>query len=261
MPPTIRYIAALSRRPDMLARFYVEQLGLRELGRSDAGDISLNDGFYNFTLFRLRSALMEPHMAEGWNHLGIAVDSLAEIEARYREIHPRGTIVRESGDLCHGELRIYDPECNPISLSQRNFGLPAASAATLPRIAHIALNALDPIAIFDFYRALFGFRELRLAHAEQFKRPTYRNRHVGDGHSNVAIQAFYNDREGHEARFGMAHMGFLVGDMDGLADRIRTVATIADRPAGRVQSEIRMHDPDGNGCDLSHRGWEVDTEK
>jgi hypothetical protein len=38
-------------------------------------------------------------------------------------------------------------------------------------------------------------------------------------------------------------------------------ATVKARPAHRTQSEIRMRDPEGNGCDLSQRGWEVDTEK
>src|SRR5437016_9374988 len=125
MPATIRYIAALSREPAALARFYSEQMGLRELGRSPEGDITLTDGFYMLALFRLRRELGEPHMAEGWNRIGVAVDSLAETEARYRALCPRGTVVRESGALGHGELRIYDPECKPISLSERNFGLPA----------------------------------------------------------------------------------------------------------------------------------------
>ena len=262
MAATISYIAALSREPEALARFYTEHLGLTERGRTAEGDIILTDGFYTLALFRLRRELGEPHMAEGWNRIGVAVDSLAETEARYRAYSPRGTVVRESGALGYGELRIYDPECKPISLSERNFGLaPGSKPQGLPRIAHMALNALDPETSFDFYRAVFGFRDLRLAHAEQFKKPGYRNRHVGDGHSNMAIQAFYNDRPGHEGRFGIAHIGFLVGDMAALADRIDGIATVARRPADRGQSEIRMRDPQGNGCDLSHRGWEVDSDK
>jgi catechol 2,3-dioxygenase-like lactoylglutathione lyase family enzyme len=261
MAATICYIAALSRDPEALARFYRTHFGLTERGRSPAGDITLTDGFYTLALFRLRSGLVEPHMAEGWNRIGIAVDSLAETEARYRACCPRGTVVRESGETGYGELRIYDPECKPISLSERNFGLSARATPHLPRIAHMALNALDPETSFDFYREVFGFRELRRAHEAQFKKPGYRNRHVGDGHSNMAIQSFYNDRPGHEGRFGIAHIGFLVGDMEGLADRIREVATVTERPADRAQSEIRMRDPQGNGCDLSRRGWEVDTDK
>jgi catechol 2,3-dioxygenase-like lactoylglutathione lyase family enzyme len=256
----IRYLSILSRDPARLASFYTDHLGLRRLGESPDGDVTLSDGGYNLTLFKHRDALREPRMETGLHHLGIAVDSLAETEARYRRRYPRGTVVRESGDLQHGELRLYDPECNPVTVSERDFGL-SGEQPSYPRIAHIALNALDPEALRDFYVEVFAFRDLMVAHADMAKRPGYRNRHVGDGFTNVAIQAFYNDREGFEPRFGIAHMGFLVKDMDGLMARMVGTAALVARPAGRVQSEVRMRDPDGNGCDLSRRGWEVDRDK
>ena len=256
----IRYLAVMSPKPGDLASFYTRYLGLREIGRSVEGDISLTDGAFNLTLLRMRQALREPHLEQGLHHLGIAVESIAAIEARYLAFNPRGVIVRESGDLQHGEARIYDPESNPITLSERNFGLPAGTA-NLPRIAHIALNAFDTELIFDFYTQVFGFRELTVAHAARRHEAGYRNRHVGDGATNVAIQAFYNEEEGFEPRFGIAHMGFLVDDSKALAEAIKGVATIAERPATRKQSEIRMRDPEGNGCDLSQRGWEVDLDK
>jgi catechol-2,3-dioxygenase len=126
----------------------------------------------------------------------------------------------------------------------------------------MALNALDTEAILDFYQEVLGFRELFDAHKGSRKRPGYRNKHVGDGCSNVAIQAFYSGEEGHEARFGIAHFGLLVPDSKAMADQVRTDgAAVTPRPAHRTQSEIRMRDPEGNGCDLSQRGWEVDTDK
>jgi catechol 2,3-dioxygenase-like lactoylglutathione lyase family enzyme len=134
--------------------------------------------------------------------------------------------------------------------------------ARVPRIAHLALNALDTEAIRDFYRDMFGFREVFEAHKHRLGEPGYRNKHLGDGHSNVAIQAFYSSEEGHEARFGIAHFGFLVPDSKAMAERVVAGgATVKARPAHRTQSEIRMRDPEGNGCDLSQRGWEVNTNK
>jgi catechol 2,3-dioxygenase-like lactoylglutathione lyase family enzyme len=259
--PRIRYLAMLSQEPARQAGFYGAHFGMQELGRSADGDVSLTDGGFNLTLLRPRPQLREPHMAIGLHHLGIAVDDIEAVVARYRALQPRGTVVRESGDLQHGEVRIYDPECNPVSLSQRNFGVPVADGR-VPRIAHIALNALDTEIMLDFFREVFGFRELFAAHAESRKRPGYRNKHVGDGYTNVAIQGFYNDEEGHEARFGIAHFGVLVPDSKAKADEVLTGgATVKARPAHRTQSEIRMRDPDGNGCDLSQRGWEVDVDK
>ena len=257
--PRIRYLAMLCADPAGLAGFYRDCFGLEEMGRTDAGDLTLTDGGFNITLFKQRPQLHEPRMERGLHHLGIAVESLEETLARYRAFNPRGVIIPESGDLQHGELRIHDPECHPVSLSQRHFGLDGASGA-IPRIAHIALNALDTERVRDFYAQVFGFRELFEAHRESMKRPGYRNKHVGDGHTNVAIQTFYSDEVGHEARFGIAHFGFLVDSSAAMAEVVtRAGATVKARPAHRTQSEIRMRDPEGNGCDLSQRGWEVDS--
>lgn len=257
----IRYLAVLCAEPAALAGFYRNSFGMDEAGRNQDGDVTLTDGGFNVTLFRLRPELREPHMELGLHHIGIAVDDVGAVVARYRARYPRGTVIAENGDLQHGQARIYDPECNPVTLSDNNFGLGNASVR-IPRIAHLALNALDTEAILDFYRDVFGFRELFEAHKESRKRPGYRNKHVGDGHSNVAIQAFYSGEEGHEARFGIAHFGFLVPDSRAMAERVQAGgATVKARPAHRTQSEIRMRDPEGNGCDLSQRGWEVDTDK
>jgi catechol 2,3-dioxygenase-like lactoylglutathione lyase family enzyme len=257
----ISYLAILCAEPAALAGFYGGCFGLAEISRTAAGDVSLTDGGFNLTLFKQRPQLHEPRMELGLHHLGIAVESLDQTLARYRAFNPRGVVLPESDDLQHGDVRIHDPECNPVTLSQRRFGLTAAPAK-IPRIAHIALNALDTELVFDFYRAVFGFRELFEAHRESMKRPGYRNKHVGDGHSNVAIQTFYGDEVGHEARFGIAHFGFLVGDSKAMAERVQGAGAIVKaRPAHRTQSEIRMRDPQGNGCDLSQRGWEVDTDR
>jgi catechol 2,3-dioxygenase-like lactoylglutathione lyase family enzyme len=262
--PRIRYLAMLCARPDNLAGFYRRHLGLDELARTPEGDITLTDGGFNLTLFRHRPELREPRMELGFHHLGIAVENVDKVVARYQARFPRGTVVAESGDLRHGEVRIHDPECNPVSLSARNFGLDdtRGRAVRVPRIAHLALNALDTEAVRDFYREIFGFRELFDAHRESAKKPNYRNKHVGDGFTNVAIQAFYNDEVGYEPRFGIAHIGSLVGDSKAMAAEVQKGgATVKARPAHRTQSEIRMRDPEGNGCDLSQRGWEVDTDK
>jgi catechol 2,3-dioxygenase-like lactoylglutathione lyase family enzyme len=256
----IRYLAMLCAEPAALAGFYARSFGMDEIGRTDAGDVSLTDGGFNLTLFKQRPQLREPRTEIGLHHIGIAVENVDQTLARYRAFNPRGVAIAENGDLQHGDVRIHDPECNPVTLSQRDFGL-SGSPARIPRIAHIALNALDTELVLDFYRQVFGFRELFEAHRESMKRPGYRNKHVGDGHSNVAIQTFYSDEVGHEARFGIAHFGLLVGDSKAMAaEAERGGATVKARPAHRTQSEIRMRDPEGNGCDLSQRGWEVDTD-
>ena len=258
----IGYLAIMSENPSALADFYTEGFGMTELGQTPDGDVTMTDGCYNITIFRLRSELHELRMEAGLHHIGIAVDNIDQVVTRYLAKYPRGTVVTEAADLQHGEVRIHDPETHPVTLSQKNFSLPPA-VSRIPRIAHVALNALEPDAVRDFYMSIFGFRELFEAHKERFKEPTYRNRHVGDGFTNVAIQTFYSGGEdGHEARFGIAHIGFLVPNSKAQAELVATKgATVASRPARRKQSESRMRDPQQNSADLSQRGWEVDHGK
>ena len=88
------------------------------------------------------------------------------------------------------------------------------------------------------------------------------NRFGGDGVTNVAIHPFYTRTEGHEARFGMNHIGFLVNSMQATIAELGTVLKIVSRPSTRLYAEFRFRDPEGNGLDLSQiKGWEVDVGK
>ena len=89
MTSRIGYLAILSHSPDKLAGFYTGHLGFRPLGRSAEGDVSITDGAYNVTIFRHRPELKELNMETGLHHIGIAVESIAEVQARYRRFYPR----------------------------------------------------------------------------------------------------------------------------------------------------------------------------
>jgi hypothetical protein len=88
------------------------------------------------------------------------------------------------------------------------------------------------------------------------------NRFGGDGQTNLAIHPFYSPVEGHEARFGINHIGFLVNDMQAAVAELSAVLKIALRPSTRPYAEFRFRDPEGNALDLSQtKGWEVDRDK
>ena len=259
MPARIRYLAYLSDDPAALASFYCRHLDLDELARSADGDVAITDGFFDISFLKRRASLNEPNDRPGLHHIGLEVDSLAAIEANYRELKPNWPVVKEPGGPHFGERRIYDPEGNPISLSERGFGLRGGSNR-FPRLRHIAFNALWPEGIFDFYAALFGLRELSASFER--RRQGRLNRFAGDGWTNLAIHPFYNDQEGHEARFGVNHVGFLVNDMEAKLDSFAREIAVAKRPDWRPYAEYRMRDPEGNGFDLSQKkGWEVDVDK
>lgn len=259
MNARIRYLSFLSDTPAELAGFYARQLGFDEVGRAPDGDVTLTDGFFNITFLRRRPQLHEPHNEIGLHHIGLEVDSIAEAETRYRAFNPNWPIVKEPGGLHFGEARIYDPEGNPISLSQTSFGM-REGTNRMPSLRHIAYNALWPEGTLNLFTQVFGFRELSASFER--RQQGRLNRFCGDGWTNLAIHPFYNESEGHEARFGINHVGFLVGDLKEKLEAFGREIPVAKRPEWRPYAEYRLRDKEGNGFDLSStKGWEVDVDK
>jgi len=256
---TVRYVATISDNPEQLAAFYDRFLGTTELGRSVEGDVSITDGFYNLTFFKKRPALHEPRMEQGLNHIGLEVDSLEEIKLRYLRFRPRGTIITETNDIHHGQIRIHDPDGNPVTLSEAGFGV--TKNRGLPGIRHVAYNTHDPEGMMEFYSEVFGLREVITSYS--YRQNGKLNRFCGDGFTNLAIHPFYNSGSaGHEMRFGINHLGFLVKDLEATMTELSTTVRMQKRPADRPFAEFRFTDPEGNRLDLSQdKGWEVDVDK
>ncbi len=255
----LRYLAFLSDDPGSLADFYARHFALDELGRSNEGDVSLTDGFYNITFLRRRADLNELHNDTGLHHVGLQVDDIGEVTRNYLRCIPDGVMVGERGGLHFGERRFFDPECGPVSVSTTSFGAPETRDVRLPRIAHIAFNALVPQRLLEFYSTVFGFREVNTSLT--FRQRGRLNRFAGDGVTNLAIHPFYNDTVGHEARYGVNHFGFLVNDIDQKLDALSKEIEVAPRPESRPFAEYRLFDPEGNKFDLAqNKGWEVDVD-
>jgi catechol 2,3-dioxygenase-like lactoylglutathione lyase family enzyme len=255
MGAVIRYIAFLSERPEEQARFYHRFLGTEEIGRSADGDVAITDGFYNLSFLQIRPGLAEPRMELGLNHIGLEVDDLAEVERRYRAYRPRGPVVREAGGIHRGQLRIHDPDGNPVTLSEMSFGVDGRRQQ-VPGIRHVAFDAMDTNAMLDFYTEVLGLAELGTS--QERRQQGLENRFAGDGFTNLAIHPFYSSNTGHEMRMGMNHIGFLVSDLTGIMNDLGQMTAVAARPANRPFAEVRFTDPDGNRIDLSQtKGWEV----
>ena len=257
---TLRYIAYLANDPEKLVEFYQRFLGTEELGRSPEGDISITDGFYNLTFFKKRPSLGEMHTETGLHHIGLQVDDLEEVKGRYLKLNPRGMIIQEPTDLQHGEIRLHDPECRPVTVTTKGFGVPASKEKKFPRVRHIAYNALDPDTMLLFYTQVFGLREI--APSYERRRQGRGNRFCVDGKTNLAIHPFYSQVEGHEAKYGINHIGFLTNEMQATMAELSSVLKIVPRPSTRLYAELRFRDIEGNALDLSQtKGWEVDVDK
>lgn len=255
---TLRYIAFLAEEPEKLVDFYRRFLGTEELGRSPEGDITITDGFYNLTFFKKRPGLGEMHTDTGLHHIGLQVDDLEDVKGRYLKLNPRGVIIQEPDDLQHGEIRLHDPECRPVTVSTKSFGVGASMEKRFPRVRHIAYNALDPETMLLFYTQVFALREIPPSYER--RRQGLGNRFCADGKTNLAIHPFYSQAEGHEAKYGINHIGFLTNEMLATMAELSTVLKIASRPSTRLYAEFRFRDLEGNALDLSQtKGWEVDV--
>jgi len=257
---TLRYVAYLVEDPAKLVDFYQRFLGTEELGRSPEGDITITDGFYNLTFFKKRPALGEMQMETGLHHIGLEVDDLEEVKGRFLKFNPRGMIIQEPMDLQHGEIRIHDPECRPVSLSTKGFGVPQGKEKSFPRVRHVAYNALDPEMMLLFYTQVLGLREVPSSYER--RQQGRGNRFCADGKTNLAIHPFYSRVEGHEAKYGINHIGFLTNELEAVMAELSNLLNIAPRPSTRPYAEFRFRDLEGNALDLSQtKGWEVDIGK
>lgn len=223
MTARLRYVAFLTEQPDALAAFYRERLQFAEMARSSTQDIFLTDGSVKLALLRSREDLGEARMQIGPHHIGFAVDDFEVIKARFRRLNPRALIVPEAGKN-RGEIRLYDPECNPVSLSRAAFGLSDDRSVPL-RLRFLAFGALDPETLADFYIRVFGLRPLA---NDRIAPPDVRpDRYVTDGHVVIGFLNYFGSNAGAQPRYGLSRCGF------------------ADATAGSKQTELT--DPDGNG--------------
>lgn len=254
----LRYLAFLSLDARALANFYRDYFGMTELASSPEGDVTLTDGFFKFSIMQMRTSLDELRMTVGAHHVGVQVDSIDETLKLYREFNPRGVVLDEPNGHQYGQVRIHDPECNPVVLSETAFEL-GPLETRMPRMRHVALGPLSPENMFNFYAEVFGFRELPTS----YKRRTMgkQNRFMGDGTSNLAIHPFYNGTVGFEGGYGINHFGFLIDDLGEIVRRLSETVPTAPRP-DRPYEDYRVRDLDGNGIDLSFsKGFEIDIER
>jgi catechol-2,3-dioxygenase len=256
----ISYIAMISEQPERLADYYAAYFGLRELGRSAAGDISLTDGYYNLTVLKRRADLGEQNDAVGLHHFGLAIDDIHELEGQLEEFAPKADIRAESGDVHHGEYRLIDNNGLTVSLSARHFNTPAKQHG-FPSIHHLAMKVADNDAALEFYGNVIGLQET--ASSKKRRADGSSARFAGDGSTAWAIfpEQTSEENEGGVNKLGVNHFGFVIPNLEDMLGKLPPDGRTSRRPANRPFAEYRTFDPDGNGIDISQQlGYEVDPE-
>jgi catechol 2,3-dioxygenase-like lactoylglutathione lyase family enzyme len=148
-------------------------------------------------------------------------------------------------DSCTGishELR--DPDGNTIGICQRAFDV-GYEKRPVP-IRHIALYTPNPQRMAEFYCKILDMKEI-----EETDRSSI---FVSDGYFNLAL--LYQRKE---EPIGLNHFGFHVKNNEEMQARAEKagVRRGAARPDRIPFAEYRVHDPEGNGIDISQKGWRV----
>ncbi|MGH7795825.1 MAG: VOC family protein [Candidatus Binatia bacterium] len=256
MSSQIRYLAIVSEQPDTLASFYSTFFAMRELGRSERGDIALTDGFYNISALKRRDSAEEL----GISHFGITVDDIDQVAARLKTFAPKADLRRDEGGLFHGDYLVTDPSGQTVALSTHEFHAPRIER-TFPCIRHLAVCVPNNDEVLDFYVNVFGFRESTTS-----KKIRAQNRVVrwaADGETAMAIlpdrtRRDMNERE--SPKDGLNHFGWLVNDIGRFLNSLPE-GCLSQRPSSRPMAEYRGFDPDRNPFDISQdKGYEIDVD-
>ena len=123
----IRHIAIGTQDPDATARFYIEGLGLKEVGRlnsSTAEGYYLSDGHVNVAILKFKSD--DPATTEGQlrytgvHHFGVEVEDMAQARARIEKagaVHRPYPGTEEMAKRGNIEVKFTGPDGVTIDLS------------------------------------------------------------------------------------------------------------------------------------------------
>ena len=130
------------------------------------------------------------------------------------------------------------------------------------KIRHIALASDHPGKAAEFYKSMFGFKELRrfgLDPTKPDEAPRPSGVFLTDGALNIAILKFADDQLGKGVDYlGIHHFGVVVDDVEAWMDKL--IAAGAPQveyniPAG-THAEFKFRGPDGVVFDITGQPWE-----
>jgi catechol 2,3-dioxygenase-like lactoylglutathione lyase family enzyme len=135
----------------------------------------------------------------------------------------------------------------------------------MAKLTHIALSTQDVEGTARFYIEVFGMKELG-----KIDDPGTRGCFLTDGHVNLAILNFKNDRAAGAERgrgfSGIHHMGFQVESLEDIAGKLAAAGSarrddvnealgVGPGHAAHGNVEVKYSGPDGVMLDVSATGW------
>jgi catechol 2,3-dioxygenase-like lactoylglutathione lyase family enzyme len=236
--PQLRQLVIAAEDPERLARFYQQVFDLERIDETH-GALFMSDGIFNLGL------IPEPDPGKrGFRHLGFATVRVESIGKKLSQVNMPESDVCEVNSPAGIDHELKDPDGNRVGVTRRAFD--AAYAARPVPIRHIALFTPDPQKMADFYCKVLDMKEV--------ERTDRSSIFVSDGYLNLAL--LYQRKE---EPIGLNHFGFHVQSNDEMQSRAEKagVRRGAKRPERIPFAEYRVHDPEGNGIDISQKGWRV----
>ena len=234
----LRQLVIAAEAPENLAKFYQQVFELEKIEESQ-GALFLSDGVFNLGL------LPEPDPQKcGFRHLGFDTARVETICKKLAHVGMAESDLLEVNSAAGIDHEMRDPDGNLVGISRRAFDV-AYRARPVP-IRHIALYTPDPQRMRDFYCTVLDMKEV--------ERTDRSSIFVSDGYFNLAL--LYQRKE---EPIGLNHFGFHVKSNEEMQNRAEKagVRRGAKRPDRIPFAEYRVHDPEGNGIDISQKGWRV----
>jgi catechol 2,3-dioxygenase-like lactoylglutathione lyase family enzyme len=236
--PQLRRLAISAEDPVKLAGFYRDVFELAQIG-AVGGAIFLSDGTFNLALLPAGDA-----MAPGLSGLGFETSRIESIRQKLARTAAGDPSLVERDANTGIEYEMRDPDGNVIGLCKGAFDV-SFRQGPVP-VRHIALYTPDPQRLADFYCQVLDLKEV--------ERTDRSSIFVSDGYLNLAL--LYQRTE---EPIGLNHFGFHVKSNEEMQTRAEKagVRRGAARPERIPFAEYRVHDPEGNGIDISQKGWHV----
>ena len=236
--PQLRQLVIAADSPSRLAAFYQDVFELEKIDEAN-GMVILSDGVFSL-------ALMNEPDAQKQGLRNIAFDTV-RVESMRKKLSYVNLLESDLTDLnspTGAEFEMHDPDGNHVGICRRAFDV-AYEQRPVP-IRHIALYTPNPQRLAEFYCKILDMKEV-----EKTDRSSI---FVSDGYFNLAL--LYQRKE---EPIGLNHFGFHVKSNEDMQTRAEKagVRRGAARPERIPFAEYRVHDPEGNGIDISQKGWRV----
>ena len=234
--PQLRQLVIAAADPARLCDFYCAVFELDKIDEVK-GALFLSDGVFNLAL--IAATELQKH---GLKHLSFDTVRTESMRKKLARVGMTESDLVAVDSLTGVEYELRDPDGNTVGICRRAFDV-GYKPCPVP-LRHIALYTPNPQRMADFYCGVFDMREVDKTDRSSI--------FVSDGYFNLAL--LYQRKE---EPVGLNHFGFHVESNEEMQRRAQKagVRPGAARPERIPFAEYRIHDPEGNGIDISQKGW------